>query len=182
MKFIFLDTETTGLDIDRHEVWEFGAVVLPDGLDSEPYEVEMKWEALWLEQADPQALRINRYYERTADLDKLGFASDAARIIALLCDDAFLIGRNPYFDKEFLTKLCRENSLCFTPRHPVLNIVDLTLGWLWSRGQNLELPHRGSDIMDAIGFDPDPAVAHTALGDARAVYDAFVWLREEVGA
>jgi hypothetical protein len=55
---VFVDTETTGLDPDRHEVYEIGLI---DGNGAELH--------LWisdapLQTADPIALRIGRYYER----------------------------------------------------------------------------------------------------------------------
>lgn len=52
----FVDTETTGLDPDFHEIWEVGLIVNDE-------------ERLWqlpvdLKRADPKALEIGRFHER----------------------------------------------------------------------------------------------------------------------
>lgn len=53
----FIDTETTGLDPDRHQIWEVG-LITPDG-------AEHLWQFPVDEMAaDPIALNIGRYWER----------------------------------------------------------------------------------------------------------------------
>jgi DNA polymerase III epsilon subunit-like protein len=56
-KLCFIDTETTGLDPDRHAIWEV-ALITPDG-------AEHVWQFPVDEMAaDPFALNIGRYWER----------------------------------------------------------------------------------------------------------------------
>ncbi len=63
-----VDTETTGLDPSRHDVWEI-AIIRPDlplGSTTGPY--DLKRSTLIhtppdLSKADPTSLRINRFYE-----------------------------------------------------------------------------------------------------------------------
>lgn len=55
----FVDTETTGLDPDRHEIWEVG-LILRDG---EGAEVEYEWQLpVDLGKADPVALDIGQFW------------------------------------------------------------------------------------------------------------------------
>lgn len=58
---MFIDTETTGLDPDRHEVWEIAAIYESGG---KWYE----WEAqlpVDLTRADPTGLRIGAHFVLT---------------------------------------------------------------------------------------------------------------------
>lgn len=59
MSIISLDTETTGLDPERHEVWEVGLVSLKTN-----DEWLFQFPVQKLREADPGALRINRYFKR----------------------------------------------------------------------------------------------------------------------
>lgn len=205
-RVIFLDTETTGLDIERHEVWEFGAVVYsnPDVLDSEdPIEVNLVWEPTWLEYADPNAIKVNRYYQRTHEMTQstepldtsgYGFSDpyEAAKYIAYLCENAIVIGNNPGFDEMFLTKLCREQSQVFANFHRKHNVSDIAYGMLTAEhaylnrhGGDLEridaiadaltLPVSTSKLLDLAGC-PKNTGTHTAIGDARHVRDAWFHL------
>lgn len=53
----FVDTETTGLDPDRHKIWEV-ALITPNG-DEHVWQFPIDEMA-----ADPAALDIGRYWER----------------------------------------------------------------------------------------------------------------------
>ncbi|MEV0805746.1 hypothetical protein [Micromonospora sp. NPDC050200] len=60
---VALDLETTGLDPDRHHIWEIGAVVR----DHRDPRYNGRWQIMLrpnLAAAEPAALRIGRYYER----------------------------------------------------------------------------------------------------------------------
>jgi len=60
---VALDLETSGLDPDRHHIWEIGAVVR----DHRDPAYCGRWQIMMrpnLTDADPVALRVGRYYER----------------------------------------------------------------------------------------------------------------------
>ena len=60
---VALDLETTGLDPERHHIWEIGAIVR----DHRDPRYNGRWQIMLhpnLSVADPAALRIGRYYER----------------------------------------------------------------------------------------------------------------------
>lgn len=68
-RLVFLDTETTGLDPDLHEVWEVACIVreLPDaeGKADGKDEGEYVWQLpVDLGRADPFALNVGRFHER----------------------------------------------------------------------------------------------------------------------
>jgi len=179
----FVDTETTGLDPFQHDPWEI-AVIFRDGdLDTEHvFRIEPD-----LTNADPKALEINRYHERTSapgwqwqDRQKT-----AERMYGLL-NGVVMVGSNPAFDAEMLTHLF--GRYYDNPRPWLYRTVDIAIlaaGYRFGQAVGGDFlfpadypqpPYKSYELSRAVGVEP-PAkdVAHTALGDARwakAVYDA----------
>ena len=94
MTLVFIDTETTGLDPTRHEVWEIAYAV-----DDAPIMSGVLWHSL--RNADPHALSLNGYWERTAGVDAR-FCSDLEVGARRALEGATLVGANPAFDAAFL--------------------------------------------------------------------------------
>lgn len=163
MTLAFVDTETTGLDPDVHEIWEVGLVV---------DETRHSWQLpVDLSRADPMALRINNYYERRLPIgqqtDPRGFASDFER----LTRDRHLVGCVVSFDEERLRKLLRANGHCPGWHYHLIDVECLVVGQL-----GISPPWKSSELSEAIGV-PLPTEAHTALGDAlwaKAMYEAVM--------
>lgn len=175
---VFLDVETTGLDDTRHNVWEIG-VIHRDGQQDTEY--------LWhvrpnMRIADAQALRINRYYERTTtraprkDAVNLADGSEPAwsnpyRVasqLAQLLDGATVVGANPDYDYRFLRRFLADRGQAWTARR-LVDIRAMAAGWLLAHTGSYPASWRSSEISRAIGVDPDDHERHTALGDARWV-------------
>lgn len=186
MKLIFVDTETTGLDVRRHHVWEIAAIVREPGLPDEEHLFHVRPD---LSEADPKALEIGRFKERFAVKDgwdacetgENGFAFNLAmgEFLMELQDilrDGVLIGSNPAFDDRFLTALMQDHQLKTPWHYRPDDVVALAAGWLYAHGETAALtrPWRSYEISEALGV-PRPAddVAHTALGDARWARDLF---------
>ncbi|MBH0247241.1 hypothetical protein I3W98_37515, partial [Streptomyces cavourensis] len=112
----FIDTETTGLDPDRHAVWEIAVIIRNPNQPDWEHHWQIRQPELHLTRvAQPEALNIGRYYDRMAIPDdyfvgQIGgdgkpvgmshktLAYDLTRIL----DGAVLIGSNPAFDAAFL--------------------------------------------------------------------------------
>ena len=92
MTLVFLDTETTGLDPETHEVWEI-AYAIDDG----PILSSVVTHAF--ARPDPRAIAMNGYLDRAigAKPDAM-FERDLKRDI----EGATLVGANPAFDAAFL--------------------------------------------------------------------------------
>ncbi len=117
MKYVFLDTETGGLDVDKQEVVEIAWAV-----DDGPVKTVVPPHDF--AKLDPAAMRVNRYLERELDKKKLPFGSlfapnsdgvtvrnrGWASYRQELQNDlagATIVGANPAFDLPFLRKLFR---------------------------------------------------------------------------
>lgn len=168
MKLAFVDTETTGLDPERHAICEIALIVV----DGETVSEHQWWLDVSLHTAEPAALRINRYYERVGDqdvLDPRGVAAEVAPLVA----DAVLIGANPAFDARFLEGFLRRHGQApawhyrtFDVETAAAAVAGIEPPW----GSSTELCQRALNVVP-----PASAERHTAMGDcrwAKAVYDA----------
>lgn len=183
----FVDVETTGLDPFLHDAWEIAVILRVDGQDEEHvYRIEPD-----LTNADPQALEINRYHERTS---APGWTWDdretAARRLHALLDGAVMVGSNVSFDAEMLTHLLGRYFAQPRPWHyRTVDIVTLAVGSLYGRAAErtrndcdatwyskvaraVGWPWHTHDVSRHVRIEPpSPDVAHTALGDARWARD-----------
>lgn len=187
----FLDTETTGLDPTRHEVWEIAVI----RRERDGSETDSLWQLrVPLETADPEALKISRYHERFAVRDTWDAAaiidSTSGRVLnlslpELLFDvqdalaDAVVVGSNPGFDLAFLTALLKRHGRRLPWHYRPADVATLAAGWLHGAGFGhiATVPYSSRDLSRAVGVEPpSDDTAHTALGDARwarDVYDAI---------
>lgn len=186
---VFGDTETTGLDPFMHDAWEFALIVRRDGHDTE-HVFRIRPD---LGNADPKALEINRFHERTS---AAGWSWDdphaaATRMYSLL-NGAVLIGSNPSFDADMLRNLFARHYDDAKPWHyRTLDIATLAAGHLYGQAERMTRhtcdPVHYSKVDAALGWPwssyraselvgiprPSGEAAHTALGDARWARD--VW-------
>lgn len=169
----FVDTETTGLDPDLHEIWEVALIV--EGQ-------EFTWMLpVDLGRADPVALRVGHFYERRQpDLSECGAGwnaetrdpRDFAASFALLTRGRHLVGAVPSFDEERLRKLLRANGACPEWHYHLIDVEALAVGWIFGKGGGAKavesLPWKSDALSIACGVDPpNEEERHTALGDAR---------------
>lgn len=185
----FLDTETIGLDPFLHDPWEIAVILRADGRDEE-HVFRIRPD---LSNADPQALLINRYHERTSAPDwKWDDPHTAATRLHSLLDGAVLIGSNVAFDAEMLTHLLGRYYAQPRPWHyRTVDVVTLAVGALYGRAAErtrndcdatwygrvaraVGWPWKSHDVSRHVQIEPpSPETRHTALADARWARD--VW-------
>lgn len=193
----FIDTETTGLDVDHHDAWEIAVIHRRPGHDDAEYLWQIR---VSLAEADPTALDINNYNQRFAVPDGehvVRVATDDMRadhavtsgdmmldLMAVL-DGSVLVGSNPAFDERFLTKLFSGAGVTPAWHYRTVDIATMAAGHLYGQAHALTRQHcdaeaygridalladgwRSYDLSRQMGVEP-PAKgeAHTALGDAR---------------
>jgi DNA polymerase III epsilon subunit-like protein len=192
----FVDCETTGLDPDKHSMWELAVIHRAGGTDTEHlWQIRLaNWE---IEQAEPKALEINRYREREA-LPNDYQAGEMIHACGLphpikrdelrdqlrdMLNGAVLVGSNPSFDAGFLKAF-----LDAAPWHyRTVDIATLAAGYRFGQrdsgayggdfafpGDLPTLPFSSRKLSEAVGVEPPgDDVAHTALGDARWARDVY---------
>lgn len=159
---VFVDCETTGLDPARHELIEVAVLrVHPQTLVVEA-EVALKVRPERIEDADPEALRINGYSEEAwADAISL---DEAMAQLAPVLEGAMLAGHNVAFDRGFLDAAWRRVGR--RPENIDHHLLDTaTLAW----------PLLSSGTLDSVSLTPvckhlgiERGEEHWALDDARA--------------
>jgi DNA polymerase III epsilon subunit-like protein len=169
MSVIFVDTETTGLEPQLHELWEI-ALIEENGREHVFYR-----EPIALHNSDPTALRISGFYDRVRDTQRPistggihGFNTDElskdamlAGQIATLTAGKHLVGAVPSFDARFLEMFMRINGFAPAWHYHLVDVEALVAGQLGIRP-----PWNSHELARQIGV-PELDGKHSALGDAR---------------
>jgi hypothetical protein len=191
---VYLDSETTHLDYRLGHMWELALIVEGHYTPELDGEHLFTWPEVDLRNADPAALRIGGFYQRTAALLAAHGASDvvytlpwrpqgakidaliihltpskqvAASQIATLTAGAVLIGCRPEFDVDFIAKNLRENGAVEAWDYHTIDVAQVTLGRLNGK---IDRTYRSDDLAAALDVTPPTREErHTALGDARWV-------------
>ncbi len=142
----FVDCETTGLDPERHEIWEVG-LILPDGS-------EHSWQLpVDLSRADAIALNIGRFHERY-DVAPYGLVESAdlkrsfAREFVHMTRGLHLAGCVVSFDAERLARLLRANGECPMWHYHLIDVEALAAGWLAGRRHASDYASKTSETGD----------------------------------
>jgi DNA polymerase III epsilon subunit-like protein len=170
----FIDTETTGLDIEKHEIIQLGCVVVsqtPGASNGEVYDIveefELKIKPARIEDADKTALRINGYNE--ADW-VLGYTlAEAMQIFANKTKDAIMVGHNLPFDFAFITKAFATTGVENKMHYHKLDTISIA----FAKAKKRDDINRFSLRSLCEVFKIENTRAHTALADARATFELY---------
>jgi len=169
-RFVFVDTETTGLDHTRHELTEVSWIVrFEDGTEIE----RQYFPDHTLDGADPGALEITQYHTRIAGQTR----SPASEWLVQFLNDAqgaVLVGAVPDFDARHLERAARKIGLMPTWDHHLLDVETLALPLIAASPCT---PPSLARTCAALGIPHDRAQAHGALYDAQQAKRVFdtVW-------
>ena len=173
-RFIFIDTETTGLDFSRHQLTEVAWIVrFEDGREEE----RRFFPEHTLDGADDKALELTRYHEQIAPQPR----SPASEWLELFLSDAegaVLVGAVPDFDARHLEQAAARIQRTPTWDHHLLDVETFALP-LISPGP--EAPRSLAKTCRALGIPHDPDQAHGALYDAQQAMRVFDRVHELIG-
>lgn len=176
MNIIVLDTETTGLDIIRHEIIEiaFVSIILEDKKVNIKNKIGLKIAPQNLELADERALKINGFNEKSW-IDSKTIDNYLPTFYKIIENCDALMGQNLIFDLRFIKKSF-EQHLHAVPKFP--KYID-------TKRMGAKLVKEGklkSASMDSmcehfkINFT---GRAHTALADCERTISVFEKLLEQ---
>lgn len=173
---VFLDTETGGLDCNKHPLievaWSVGGgpiheLVMPHNIFA----------------AEPKALEVNNYHDRGLALAPRATDDEIEGLWADL-SSATLCGANPAFDAGFLKRFFESRyALVGGDKAPdpwkyrLLDIEAFAAGVLGLPGDPVSSLKNLTDQLTGLGHaihEPD----HTAAGDVRTLMDCYRVLRE----
>jgi len=170
----FIDTETTGFDLEKNEIIEIGCVLAKQvgrsgkGPSVEVIgEFEYKIKPTRIETADPESLLINGYNEA----DWL-FAVDLKKVLEDLAPkvkDAIMVGHNVAFDHAFLEKAFEDTGVPNTMHYHKLDTISLAYARLYNDLSVEKFSLRS--LCEYFGIENKKA--HTALSDARATFELY---------
>jgi|JI10StandDraft_1071094.scaffolds.fasta_scaffold17997_3 DNA polymerase III epsilon subunit-like protein len=168
----FVDTETTGLDVDRHELIEIGCVLArqewTDGklklIPEKEFEVKIK--PTRIVDADPIALRVNGYNE--ADWIFAHDLKEAMTLFSEVTKDAIFIAHNLAFDASYIDKAFRTTGVPNQMHYPRIDTISVAFAKLHG---NDDLKYSLHALSEHFGIKN--ANAHTALSDARTLCQLY---------
>jgi DNA polymerase III epsilon subunit-like protein len=169
-RFVFVDTEATGLDHARHELTEVAWIVrFEDGREIE----RQYFPQHTTDGADDDALELTHYDERIAPQEKTPAREWLTRFLED-AEGAVLVGAVPDFDARHLQLMCQKLGLEPTWDHHLLDVETLALPFI---APGPEMPRSLAKTCEALGVPHDLDQAHGALYDARQAMRAFdaVW-------
>ena len=173
------DTETSGLNLDKHEILEIGLLsFIVDNSGNEhilkQYEQKITPERIHL--ASPRALEINGYSEQ-AWQDSISFTEAMSKVNDIINQSDILLGQNLIFDIRFLDEMCKRANIQ-PPNYPAYidtkSLADkLVQGeWIQKSGMDYLVEHYGIKTRGR---------AHTALADCWRTYEVWKKLLVDCG-
>ena len=181
--YLFLDTETGGLDLDRHSLLSIGLAVGDDGVLRDSLELLLRHEPYVVSAGGMAVNRIDLVQHHQAALEPEA---------ALAAFDAFclrhfpdrgpitLVGHNVAFDRNFLAVFFAQQGRPLEPRisHRIIDTHSLAAA-LRDAGRLTLESLSSSALFQYFGIVIPEEKRHTALGDALGTFELY-WKLVEV--
>ena len=165
----FVDIETTGIDRDKHEIIEIACIIakMKDGELVITDQFEQKIQPTRIQDADPQALRINGYNE--ADWLFATTLESAMKQFIEKTDGAVFLAHNITFDYPFIEKALKDTKLEHKLHFQKIDTLSLAFGILHN---NNDLGKLSLSALCA-QFGIENKKSHSAFADTYALYEVF---------
>jgi DNA polymerase III alpha subunit (gram-positive type) len=159
---IYTDVETLGLESQIHDTFEVGMhKVFPDGREEDL----LLWLPAEIKNAQPDALRINRFYERQEECyKKYGVeGKDGAWKIARFSSGCMLAGCRIHFDEDMIRAYLLKYDL-----KPAWGIYTMDVTVFAAGALGLTGRFSAKRVAELLKVEmPSDDERHTAMGDAR---------------
>lgn len=167
----FIDIETTGLDVLKHEIIEIGCVIVTPELQVVE-EFELKVKPKHIERADATSLKIS-HYDKTAWKGAYAL-KDAMRTFSEKTKGIIMVGQNVAFDSSFLEHAFSKTKIKNSMHYHKLDTISIA----WAKfHKDLDFEHFSLREM-CLRFGIKNVAPHTALSDARATLELYKKLME----
>jgi len=165
-KLAFIDIETTGLKLTKHEIIEIGALIY----NQEDKTVETEWSAKIrpesIETADPKALIINGYINNPHEYKKK-LSSSLVKFNSIV-KDCVVVGQNVSFDIDFILR----DMLKFELKPAFRKIHLEMLSLVWFTVKDTDIPGMSLETL-CNHFGVCNVGAHSALVDCRRTFELY---------
>lgn len=184
----FVDCETTGLDPNKHEVWEVGLAIYDQTARCVQSMHVWQLPLARLAAADPEALKIGGFHERRWSDHHLATWEQFSTEFTGLVLGLPMVGANPAFDAEFLARRLAGSEHERPWHYRVVDIEATVFGSLHGYSERdgagmsyvpETVPWSSTELSEAVGVVRDPATMHTAMGDVLWYVD--LWEKVTVG-
>jgi DNA polymerase III epsilon subunit-like protein len=183
--YLFIDTETGGIDCGRHSLLSIGLVVGDEGVVRHSMEILVKHDHYVLSGG---GMRVNRIDIGKHDIEAL----DPVEVMAVL--DVFLqqyfpcakepitlVGHNVSFDRDFLGVYFAENGRPLEPRFSHRLIDTHSIAAALQDAGKLDVESLSSSaLFEHFGIVIPEEQRHTALGDALGTFELYWKLVERI--
>ena len=160
-EILFLDTETTGLDCDYHEIISVSVIRQSDGR-------LWTWKANpeWIDHIDDKAIAINGY--KPQDWGTAITQNEMAHELGMILDGCLIVGHNPKFDLGFIENLFWRHGVKCRLSHHAIDTITLSYVYLVPWGlKSLSM----DSIRTFLGWKRSKF--HTCIQDAKDVERLF---------
>jgi DNA polymerase III epsilon subunit family exonuclease len=164
--FAFIDIETTGLSLFKHEIIEIGCVLTTPELEViEEFEFKIKPERI--EDADPVSLEVNNYDPK--NWESASRLEEVMKIFSEKVKDSIMVGHNVAFDVGFLESAFNQTKIANPMHYHRLDTISIA----WAKLHNDPTLEHFSLRELCVRFGIENVRAHTALSDARATFELY---------
>jgi DNA polymerase III epsilon subunit family exonuclease len=162
----FVDIETTGLNVIKHEIIEIGVVITTQKLKViEKFELKIKPKAI--ENAEPISLKITHYNK--TDWKEAFSSEEAMKIFSEKVKDCIMVGQNVSFDFSFLEYAFVKNKLKNSMHYHKLDTISIAWAKLHKKRNITHFSLR--ELCKHFGIENKNP--HSALSDAYATYELY---------
>lgn len=172
-KLVFVDLETTGLNIDRHEIIEVAALVVNGRNFEIEKEYEVKVKPKNLKTASSSALKITGY--RDEDWKNAKDLKEVLVEFSKLAPHGMLVGWNVAFDWVFLERGFIKHKIEHKYDHHKIDVIPILYAKHYKNKKLTSLGLRRT----APFFGVELPERHGAMVDIRATYEIFKKLMQE---